>query len=216
MVALKWRTFTVEFNPKQVKLYNQMLKNQLIYVQMQTYSHCLMNQEHVRLPTLMVETVGSELGSFVVLNDPAYNEIEVLVEKKDGGVCFSAGWQQLKSLYDLQHGGMVTLVHVQASRFVIQVKDRYGEEIKYPHHVPQMSCKLDHDMFPLPPGSLFTTNPILLYSHDPNNFKYSFSKWLSVYEADKGFRVWCCAYIKSCTLINYICHVKIRITDAFD
>jgi len=179
----------------------------VIYVQMQTYSHLLMYQEHVRLPTLMVETMGSELGRFVVLNDPAYNEIEVLVEQKDGGVCFSGGWLQLKNLYDLQHGGMVTLVNVQASRFVIQVKDRYGEEIKYPHHVPPMSCKLDHDMFPLHVGSLFTTKPYLPYRHDPNNFNFSFSKWLSVDEADKGFMVWCCAFIKNYSLINYICPV---------
>ena len=179
----------------------------VIYVQMQTYSHLLMYQEHVRLPTLMVETMGSELGRFVVLNDPAYNEIEVLVEQKDGGVCFSGGWLQLKNLYDLQHGGMVTLVNVQASRFVIQVKDRYGEEIKYPHHVPPMSCKLDHDMFPSSVASLYIAKPILPYRHDLTNFNFSFSKWLSVVEADKGFMVWCCAFIKNYSLINYICPV---------
>jgi hypothetical protein len=96
-----------------------------------------------------------------VFNDPAYNEIEVLVEKKNDSVCFTHGWIELSGLYNLKHGGAVTLVNVEASRFVIQVKDRYGEEINYPRHVPPMSFKLNRDLFPVSAGSLLTSKSII-------------------------------------------------------
>jgi hypothetical protein len=148
-----------------------------------------MFQKYVILPTLMVDTIGCELSRFAVLNDPAYNEIEVLVEKIGDSVCFSQGWLELNGMYDLKYGGSVTLVNVQPSRFVIQVKDRYGEEINYPHHVPPMSLRLNHDLFPLTRGFVYNAKPINPYRHDRNNFLISFSKWLDVDEAANGYLV---------------------------
>jgi len=66
---------------------------------------------------------------FVVLNDPALNQIEVLIVKnKNGRDCFTHGWLELNNVYQLKHGGSVTLVVVHPNRFVMQIKDRYGEE----------------------------------------------------------------------------------------
>lgn len=146
-------------------------------------------QQYVILPTLMVDTIGYDLSSFAVLNDPAYNEIEVLVDKIDGRVCFSQGWPELKALYDLKNGGAITLVNVQPSRFVIQVKDRYGEEVKYPHHEPPMSLKLNHDLFPLPRRLVLTAKRVNPYQHDRMNFLFSFSKWLGVDEIKHAYLV---------------------------
>jgi hypothetical protein len=135
--------------------------------------------------------MGSELSRFAVLNDPAYNEIEVLIEKVYDRFCFSHGWPELNGLYNLKHGAAVNLVYVQANRFVIQVKDRYEEEINYPSHNPPMSLRLNRDVFSSGIVSLFTTCTNLPYRHDPNNFKFSFSKWLSDDEINKGFLVCC-------------------------
>ena len=135
--------------------------------------------------------MGSNLSRFAVLNDPGYNEIEVFVEKIYSHFCFSHGWPELNGLYNLKHGVAVTLVNVQANRFVIQVKDRYGEEINYPKTNPPMSLRLNRDLFSSTLGSLFTTSTNLPYRHDPNNFKFCFSKWLSDDEIKKGFLVWC-------------------------
>jgi len=166
--------------------------------QYKLYSHayklillCFFCQQNVILPTIMVETLGHELSRFVVLNDSAYNEIEVLVEQIDGRVCFSQGWLELNAMYDLKHGGAVTLVNVQPSRFVIKVKDRYGEEISCPHHDPPMSFKFNRELFPITRGFLFTAKAVKPYRHDRNNFKFSFSKWLSEEEVNKGYMVWC-------------------------
>jgi hypothetical protein len=35
-----------------------------------------------------------------VLNDPRYNEVEVVIEKLNGSVCFTHGWSELNSLYE--------------------------------------------------------------------------------------------------------------------
>jgi len=77
---------------------------------------------------------GTELRRFATLNDPAYNRIEVIVEKKGDQLCFSHGWMELNKLYDLKYGAAVTLINVKPSRFVIQIKDRFGEEIEYPKY----------------------------------------------------------------------------------
>jgi hypothetical protein len=106
-----------------------------------------MTQPSVLLPTLLVETMGSEFSRFAVLNDPAYNEIEVLIEKVYDRFCFSHVWPKLNGLYNMKHGAVVNLVYVQANRFVIQVKDRYEEEINYPSHNPPMSLRLNRDVF---------------------------------------------------------------------
>jgi len=96
---------------------------------------------------LLVKTIGPELRRFPTLNDLAYNEVEVLIEKKNGQVYFPYGWQELSNIYDLKYGGEVTLINACPSRYVIKVKDRYGEEIKYPVEEPLLSLKLNRDLF---------------------------------------------------------------------
>jgi len=71
------------------------------------------------LPTLLVDTVGPALRRIAVLNDPCYNEIEVVIEKLNGRFCFAHGWSELNSLYNLRYGGIVTLINVLPSRYVI-------------------------------------------------------------------------------------------------
>jgi hypothetical protein len=60
-----------------------------------------------------VDTLGSELRRFATLSDPMYNEIEVIVEKRNGQVCFTHGWGDLNEIYGLKHGAVVTLISMQ-------------------------------------------------------------------------------------------------------
>jgi hypothetical protein len=88
------------------------------------------------------------LWRFAVLNDPVFNQVEVVIEQKNGRLCITHGWHKLNKLYDLKWGAVVTIISVQPSRFVVQVKNRYGEEIKYPVHTPPLFLKLNRVMFP--------------------------------------------------------------------
>jgi hypothetical protein len=73
----------------------------------------------------------------------------VLIEKKKNGrYCFTHGWLELNNVYQLKHGGSVTLVVVHPNRFVMKIKDRYNEEINYPKHSPPLFLRLKHEMFP--------------------------------------------------------------------
>jgi len=119
------------------------------------------------------------LRRFAVLNDPCYNEIEVVVEKLNGRFCFTHRWSELNSLYNLKYGGAITLINVMPSRFVIQVKDRYGEEIPYPTTTPPLCLKLNPDMFPEQMGSESLLNICHMpYSHEVGNFRWSYAKFL--------------------------------------
>jgi hypothetical protein len=58
-------------------------------------------------------TLGSELRRFATLSDQRYNEIEVIVEKRNGQVCFTHGWGNLNEIYGLKHSAVVTLKSMQ-------------------------------------------------------------------------------------------------------
>jgi len=121
------------------------------------------------------------------LNDPCYNEIEVVVEKLNGRFCFTHRWSELISLYNLKYGGAITLINVMPSRFVIQVKDRYGEEIPYPTKTPPLCLKLNRDMFPEQMGSESLLNICHMpYSHEVGNFRWSYAKFLTKEDVVSG------------------------------
>lgn len=138
----------------------------------------------------MVETLGADFRRFALLNDPAHNVIEVVIEKKNGKFCFTHGWGELGSLYDIQYGAEVTLVNVCPSRYVIQVKDRYGEEISYPKQVLSFSLKLNRELFPEGTGSEAVIDaPPILYRHEIGCFKWGFAKFLTKDDVFSGVLV---------------------------
>lgn len=85
------------------------------------------------------------------------------MRKKSDYMCFSPGWPEFNTEYNLTHGASVTMVSIQPSRWVIQVKDRYGDEIKYPRNAPPLFLRLNRDIFPTQMGSeLITTANYML------------------------------------------------------
>lgn len=77
-----------------------------------------------------------------------FNQVKVVIGQKNGRLCITHGWHELNKLYDLKWGAVVTIIAVQPSRFVMLVKNRYREEIKYPVHTPPLYLKLNLAMFP--------------------------------------------------------------------
>jgi len=53
---------------------------------------------------------------------------------------------ELNNIYGINHGVVVTLIKVYSCRFVIQVKDRYNEEINHLVHDPPFDIKLNRDV----------------------------------------------------------------------
>lgn len=111
-----------------------------------------------------METLGRELRRFAVLNDHVFNQVEVVIEQKNGRLCITHGWHELNKLYDLKWGVVVTIISAQPSRFVMQVKNQYGEEIKYPDHTPLLFLKLNRAMFPEGMGSEFVIKKLIFHT----------------------------------------------------
>ena len=142
-------------------------------------------------------------------NDPAYNQFEVLIEKINGRLCFSAGWLELHNVYDLQDSGFVTLINIQPARSVIQVKDHYGEEIVYPKYSMLLFQRLNRLMFPEHMGLYFVMGSLPIpYAHDLRNFTYSSVKFLSEDDVQSDFLV-----VIILTIIIYIKQILLCIYD---
>lgn len=137
-----------------------------------------------------METLGPELWRFAVLNDLVFNQVEVVIEQKNGRLCITHGWHELNKLYDLKWGAVVIIISVQPSRFVMHVRNRYGEEIKYPVHTPPLFLKLNRAIFPEGMGSEFVIKKAHIpYRHDIVNFKFRAAKFLSVDDVASGVLV---------------------------
>lgn len=79
------------------------------------------------------------------------------------------------------------MVNVQPTRFVIQVKDRYGEEIGYPKLSRPLFLNLNRAMFPAQMADeLVKTDFHLPYSHDVCNFKYGVVKYIDADDVKNG------------------------------
>lgn len=106
-------------------------------------------QPYMNLGSMLTKEVGYELYPYVMLIDPALNQFEVVVDKKNGKLCFTHGLVELQRAYDLKFGGWITLnlICIQPKLFLIQVKDRHDVEVKYPQHVPLLVLKLDRNIF---------------------------------------------------------------------
>lgn len=105
----------------------------------------------------------------------------MIVEKRNGQVCFTHGWGDLSEIYGLKHGAAVSLINVHPyAKFVIPIKYRYGEEVTYPSPDTPFCIKLNRYMFPeLMSKEFVFQTPSLPYSHEVGYFRYSPAKFLT-------------------------------------
>jgi len=79
---------------------------------------------------------GLEVAPFVMIRDPNQNEIELGVEKKNGKVYFSAGWEILQRFYKIHGGTWITVVYANRHLFLFEIRNMHGEELVYPQFNP--------------------------------------------------------------------------------
>lgn len=51
------------------------------------------------LPNMFRADFGDQHNHYATLIDPRYNEFEVFVEKHNGRICLTKGWQSLRDFY---------------------------------------------------------------------------------------------------------------------
>jgi hypothetical protein len=77
-----------------------------------------------------------------MLRDPSQNEIEVAVEKKDGKVYFTEGWDVLQRFYRIYSAGWITIVYANRHLFLFELRSMHGEELLYPQFNPPQKLLL--------------------------------------------------------------------------
>lgn len=109
------------------------------------------------LSTMLGHDFGDQIGRYAaMLVNPNYNELEVLVQRNNGGIFLTKGWRALRDFYNVSLGAWVTVVLVGNGKFKIRIKDRFGKSIRYPTFIPTMKFvvnRIDEDanlspMFP--------------------------------------------------------------------
>lgn len=112
------------------------------------FYHYVLLQAVVMLPTMFGNDFGYEIGRYATLVDPNHNEFEVLVEKSEGRIYLTKGWGALRDFYDINLGSWVTVVYVGLGKFGMNIKDRFGNLIRYPSFVPPMKFNIDREFMP--------------------------------------------------------------------
>lgn len=72
----------------------------------------------------LTKEIGHELYRYVTLLDPACNQFEIIVDKKNDFLCFSHGLIKLHRAYALDNGAWITLIQARPQLFVIKVHNR--------------------------------------------------------------------------------------------
>jgi hypothetical protein len=83
-------------------------------------------QVRAKLPACFTIDVGAFIGSYVILQDPNNNQIQVSIERKKNKIYLSHGWTRLKDFYDLGLGGWLTVLYMSPFLFHVKVRKVTG------------------------------------------------------------------------------------------
>jgi len=71
-----------------------------------------------------------------MIRDQNQNELEMVVEKKNGKVYLVEGSEVLRRFYKIFEGAWMSLVYVNRHLFLFELRNMHGEELFYPHFSP--------------------------------------------------------------------------------
>lgn len=97
-----------------------------------------------RLSACFARGLGLEVAPYVVLRDPNQNEIEVAIEKRNGKVYFTDGWEILKRFYKIFSGTWITVVYANRHPFLLEARNFHGQELVYPQFTPPKRLLLEN------------------------------------------------------------------------
>ena len=86
---------------------------------------------------------GDKIDHYATLIDPNHNEFEILIERINGMIFLTKGWQALRDFYDIDLGAWATMVFVGLGKFQISLKDRFGKQMNYPKFVLSMKFAIE-------------------------------------------------------------------------
>lgn len=79
----------------------------------------------------------------MLLCDPANNEIEVQVIRKNEKLYLGNGWHQVGRIYQLYEGGWLKVYYYNGIEFVMEIRDRWMIEVKYPEPPQKYSLPIE-------------------------------------------------------------------------
>jgi len=144
------------------------------------------------LPKMFVTDFGDQIGSYVTFVDTNYNEFEILVERINGALYLTTGFNAIRDFYDIRMGGWVLMVFSGLSQFGINIINRLGLFVTPPTFTPPMRFEI---VKPLAPDFVYQNVPItteiLTYRHKENSFQLNTDVKLTKYDVTSGFLVRC-------------------------
>lgn len=130
------------------------------------------NEGAVMLPKLFVTDFGDQIGSYVTLIDTNYNQFEILVERINGSVYLTTGFNAIRDFYDIRMGGWVLMVFSGLGQFGINVINRLGLVVTPPTITPPMRFEIAK---PLAPDFVYQNVPVttepLTFRHKDKSFQ---------------------------------------------
>ena len=139
---------------------------------------------------MFVTDFGDQIGSYVTLVDTNFNQFEVLVERINGSIFLTTGFNAIRDFYDIRRGGWVLMVFSGSSQFGINVINRLGLFVTPPAFNPVMRFEIEK---PVAPEFVYQNVPItteiLTYRHNERNLQLHFEVILTKYDVTSGFLV---------------------------
>jgi hypothetical protein len=118
--------------------------------------------------------------------DTNYNQFEILVERINGSVYLTTGFNAIRDFYDIRMGGWVLMVFSGLSQFGINVINRLGLVVTPPPIRFEIAK-------PLAPNFVYQNVPIttelLTFRHKGFSFQLNTDVKLSKYDVTSGFLV---------------------------
>ena len=123
--------------------------------------------------------------------DTNFNHFEILVERINGNLYLTTGFNVIRDFYDIRMGGWVLMVFSGLSQFGINVINRVGLIVTPPIFNPVMRFEIEK---PSAPEFVYQNVPItteiLTFRHNERNFQLNFQWKLTKYDVTSAYNQW--------------------------
>jgi hypothetical protein len=137
-----------------------------------------------------VTDFGDQNGSYVTLVDTNFNQFEILVERINGSIFLTTGFNAIRDFYDIRMGGWIMMVFSGLSQFGIKVINMLGLFVTPSAFNPAICFEFEK---PVAPEFIYQNVPItteiLTYRHNEMNFQLHIEVKLTKYDVTSGFLV---------------------------
>ncbi|GAU38320.1 hypothetical protein TSUD_61810 [Trifolium subterraneum] len=177
--AMMTRTCYLEFDPLRISYLDTNMQpisllTKTCYMEFDPMS------SRAKLPVCFARDVGPFLGSYVILQYPKRNHIQIAIQKKNNKYYFTSGWSRLRDFYDIGLGGWVTLLYISPLLFHVKVRKITGIEATYPEKNPPFRLMLLNGS-----GGSSSNGPIPYFAA-PRTFYHSLEKTLTSSDIESG------------------------------